>query len=115
MKILRERIKKSELVENFMTHFQKVIKAVVDVERRIIALDAELHSELEAYLIDDGSKQENLWGINLYPFKDKENFIEYVALINIRPSQNNYSMEIENEEIKRKIEEIVFELIEYET
>ena len=103
MKILKEKIKKSELIKNFMTHFKNVIK------------DAELHSELEAYLIENGSKQENLWGINLYPFKDKENFIEYIALINIRPSQNNYSMEIGSEEIKKKIEKIVFELIEYES
>lgn len=115
MKIIEEKIKRSELINNFMTHFKTIIKAVVDIERKIMAVDAELHSDLESLLIENGSQQKNLWGINLYPFKERENFIEYIALINIRPSQGNYSVEIEDERIRESIREIVFNLVEYES
>ncbi|RKX69447.1 hypothetical protein DRP53_08145 [candidate division WOR-3 bacterium] len=80
-----------------------------------MALDAELHADLEALLIDDGSEPEDLWGINLYPFQKRDNFIEYVALINIRPSLGNYSMEIDDETLRKRIAEIVWDLIDYET
>lgn len=115
MEIIKNKIKKNELIEKYMTHFKTVIKAVVDIERKVMAVDAELHSDLESLLIGNGSKQKNLWGINLYPFKEKKDFIEYSAIINIRPSQENYSMEIEDEKIREKIKEIVFNLIEYES
>jgi hypothetical protein len=106
---VKEPIKKEDLKE-YMSYFKTVIKAVVDTRRGIIALDAQLHADLERLLIDDGSFQEDLWGVNLYPFKD-EDFIEYNALINIRPHQNNFSMEIENEELKEKIKKIIDKLI----
>ena len=115
MEIIRTKITKKQLIEKYLTYFKTMTKSVVDIEKKVIALDAELHSDLEKLLIENGSKQENLWGINLYPQKDKNNFIEYTALINIRPSQDNYSMEIENPEIKKEIEKIIFNLIEYET
>jgi hypothetical protein len=109
MEILKEPIKKEDLPK-FMSYFKTVIKAVVDIKREIIALDAQLHADLEKLLIGDGSFQEDLWGINLYPFKDKD-FIEYNALINIRPHQNNFSMEIEDKDLKEKIKKIVEKLI----
>ena len=87
----------------------------MDVEKGIIAIDAELHSDLETLLLGNGSKQENLWGINLCPFKNKNDFIEYTSLINIRPHQDNPSMEIENEGIKEKVKKTVGKLIEYES
>ncbi|MFH0948530.1 MAG: DUF5674 family protein [Elusimicrobiota bacterium] len=114
MEIVDKKITKSELVRKFLNYFETVSKAVVDIEKEIIAIDAELHSDLEAYLLENGSEQENLWGINFYPFKNKTDFIEYTALINIRPHQDNRSMEVENPEIKEKIKKIVDKLIEYE-
>ena len=86
-------------------------KAVVDIENEIIAIDADLHSDLEAALIEAGSHQEDLWGINLYPSKSDEEFIEYTSLINIRPHQNNPSMEIMDVAIKKQIKHIVASLI----
>jgi len=109
MKIIEEPIKKEDL-KKYMSYFKTVIKAVVDTRREIIALDAQLHADLEKLLIEDGSLQEDLWGINLYSFKDE--FIEYNALINIRPHQNNFSMEIEDKDLKEKIKKIVEKLIE---
>lgn len=115
MKIIRKKITKKQLIEKFLNYFKTFSKVVVDIEKEIIAVDAELHSDLEALLLENGSKQKNLWGINLYPFKEKENFIEYTALINIRPSQNNPSMEVESQQIRKKIENIVHKLIVYDS
>ncbi|MFN3967181.1 MAG: DUF5674 family protein, partial [Endomicrobiia bacterium] len=72
----------------------------------------ELHSDEETILIEDGSKQENLWGINLYPEIETENWIEFDSIINIRPSQGNLTRGINNLEIRKKIIEIVNSLIE---
>lgn len=102
MRILDSKITKKKLIEKHLGIFKTLTKAVVDIKKEIIAIDAELHSDLEAYLLQKGSKQENLWGINLYPLKSKDDFIEYTALVNIRPHQNNRSMEIEDFEIRKK-------------
>lgn len=112
MKIISSKITKKEIIEKYLTYFKTMTKAVVDIKKEVIALDAELHSDLEVCLLENNSKQENLWGINLYPYKDKNDFIEYTALINIRPHQNNRSMEIEDQTIRKKIEEIVYKLID---
>jgi len=88
-----------------------MIKAVVDLKKEIIALDGELHADLEALLIEKDSRQENSWGINLYLEKPLKERIEYTALINIRPSQDNPAMEIENTRIRKKIGELVNKLI----
>ena len=88
-----------------------MIKAVVDIDKQIIALDAELHADLEEVLLENGSNQENLWGINLYLEENKDKQIEYTALINIRPSLDNRSMEIEDLQIRNKINKIVNRLI----
>ena len=108
------RIGKKELVAKHLKSFKTLIKAVVDIEKEKIALDAELHADLEAGLLSKGSKQENLWGINLYPLKPKKDIIEYTALINIRPHQNNYSMEIDEPKIRKKIQGIINRSIDYE-
>ncbi len=107
-------IGRKELAEKHLQYFKTLVKVVVDIEEGKIALDAELHSDLEACLLGEGSMQDNLWGINLYPLKDKEDFIEYTAFINIRPHQNNRSMEIEDHKIKEKIQLIINRLIDYE-
>ena len=115
MKILTSKIAKKELVEKHLGYFKTMTKAVVDIEKETVAIDAELHSDLEACLLENGSKQENLWGINLYPLKEKDDFIEYTALINIRPHQDNNSMEIEDPKIRKQIRKIIDNLIDYET
>ncbi len=115
MKIVDTKITKRELINKYCSYFKTLIKAVVDIKKEVLVLDAELHADLETYLLERGSKQEDLWGINLYSQKEKEDFIEYTALINIRPHQNNYSMEIEDKKIKEKIKKIVNRLVDYET
>ena len=100
--ITREEL--STLAENF---YGDMIKGVVDVEKELLALDAELHSDLEGMLLREGSYQEALWGINLYPQVEDDDFLEFDSLINIRPRQGNRSRDVENEEIREKIRQIV--------
>jgi len=88
-----------------------MIKAVVDVDKKIMALDGELHADLVNLLLQERSEQEHLWGINLFLDKGKRGWIEYTALINIRPSMGNKSMEVESPDVQQQITEIVRKLI----
>ena len=87
--------------------FGDLVKAVVDIDRELVAVDGELHSDLEALLLENGSKQKNLWGINLYPDTQEGEFVEFDSVINMRPSQGNRSHDIEDKEIRKKIIEII--------
>ena len=111
MKIITENITLNEIKAMAAATFGNLVKAVVDVERGLIAVDAELHSDLEALLIEDGSKQKNLWGINIYPEIQGDDFVEFDSMINMRPSQGNRSRGIENEELRKKIIAIVAKMI----
>jgi len=111
MQIVKSSITKKDISEKYLHYFKDMAKAVVDVENKILAIDAELHSDLEELLLKNGSTQENLWGVNIYPEADKEKFIEYTSLINIRPSQGNASMDIKNNDLRAKIQKIVNGLI----
>ncbi len=107
MKIVENKISIEELKDMSSKMFGNLVKAVVDVQKEILVVDAELHSDEEAYLLQLGSKQENLWGINIYPDLDKEERIEFDSMINLRPSQNNNSRGVDNEDIRKKILDIV--------
>ena len=112
MKIVDKKLTISELMQMAAGTFGDMVKAVVDVDRELVAVDAELHSDLEALLLEDGSKQKNIWGINLYPDMLGEEFVEFDSLINIRPSQGNRSRGVENEGIREKIISIVAKRID---
>ena len=112
MIIITEKKKKEELLSLSEFSFDgEMIKAVVDIRRGILAIDAELHADLEEFLLHDGSAQEDLWGINLYP-EEAEYYIEYDSLINIRPRQNNRSRGIEDPEVRRQVDEVVYQWVE---
>jgi hypothetical protein len=112
MRIIRENVAFSEVSKMAELQFGEMIKAVVDVDRKIMALGGDLHADGEALLLEDGSKQENLWGINLYPGKSREEWIEFDSMINIRPSQGNRSRGVENERIRALIEEILGRIVQ---
>lgn len=107
MRIITGALTLSELKEMAAALFGDLVKAVVDVDRGWLAVDAELHSDLEALLLQEGSKQKSLWGINLYPEMQGEEFMGFDSMINVRPSQGNRSRGIEDEEIRRKIMKVV--------
>lgn len=112
-KIIKEKIKLSEIEQMAKNRFGNLVKAVVDVEQNLMALDAEMHVDEEQLLLNFGSKQENLWGINLYPeFFGTPDFVEFDSMINLRPNQNNRSRGVDNLETQKKIIEIVNNLIE---
>ena len=107
MKILIDIITIDELRQIAANTFGDLVKAVVDIDRDLIAIDAELHSDLEALLIEDGSRQNSLWGINLYPDIEDDGFIEFDSMINLRPSQGNMSRAIDSPDIQKRIVYIV--------
>ncbi|OGX18641.1 MAG: hypothetical protein A3K83_04930, partial [Omnitrophica WOR_2 bacterium RBG_13_44_8b] len=83
--------------------FGNLVKAVVDIEKGVMAVGGELHSDEEALLLEKGSRQRDLWGINLYPELQGDKFIEFDSLINLRPVQNNRSRRVEDAGIRQKI------------
>jgi len=112
MQIIAKTITITELKTIAGELFGDMVKAVVDVERQVLAIDAELHADLEAVLLQDGSKQSNLWGINFYPDVQGEDFLEFDSMINVRPSQGNRSRGVEDKNLQKKIIQIVHQKIE---
>ncbi|MFH1896453.1 MAG: DUF5674 family protein [bacterium] len=111
MELVKKAIIKDYLREVAQNKFGDLVKAVVDIEKGIMAIDAELHADQEAYLLENGSKQKNLWGINLYPAKKGDDFIEFDSMINLRPAQGNRTRGVESKEIQEKIREVVKKLV----
>lgn len=111
MKIVESLISLSDLRVMAHNRFGNLIKAVVDVERKIMAIDGELHADEEALLLENGSRQENVWGINIYPDLQGPDQVEFDSIINIRPSQGNRSRGIDSQEIREKIVRIIYELV----
>ncbi len=111
MKIITKKITNAELKQMAGKMFGNLVKVVVDIEKEIIAVDAELHSDVEELLLKHGSKQENLWGINLHPDEPHDKMIEFDSMINLRPSSGNRSRGIDDANIREKIIEIVKGLV----
>lgn len=105
------KISRTDLKQLASTRFGDLIKAVVDVSQGIMIADADLHADEEAALLQQGSKQEDLWGINLYPDIEGENWIEFDSMINLRPSQKNNSRGVEDPKLQAKIRQVVSELV----
>ncbi|MEA3500888.1 MAG: DUF5674 family protein [Candidatus Marinimicrobia bacterium] len=103
IKIINEKIDQNLLQELCKEYFETFVKIVVDIDREIIAVGGELHSDAEEELLNGGSIQKDLWGANFYPWKEKGERLEFTSLINIRPVDENYGMEVENEDICKKI------------
>ena len=112
MKITSQPIKRDELNAMLPGYFGDMVKAVVDVQKVIIGLNAELHADIEKEMLSQGSMQADLWGINLYPEMDGDDFIEFDSLINIRPFQGNRSRDVLNPIIRKQIVDIVNSLIQ---
>ena len=111
MKIIDGTIALDDLKRMAIDGFGNMVKAVVDVEREVMAVDGELHADEEALLLQNGSRQSNLWGINIYPDLGMPDRIEFDSMINIRPSQGNRSRGVDDPEIREKIIQIIQKLI----
>jgi hypothetical protein len=111
MKLVETRITKGELGEMAQVGFGDLVKAVVDLKRGVMAVDGELHSDEEALLLENGSAQSDLWGINLYPDLPSSEWIEFDSMINIRPSQGNRSRGVEDPAIRDRVVSVVASLV----
>lgn len=107
MKVVEVEIGREELLGAENVFEGPMVKAVVDIERGMLAIDADLHADLEQLLLEDGSRQEGLWGINLYPEDEGEDLVEFDSMINVRPRQGNPSRGVDDPEKQAKIREIV--------
>jgi hypothetical protein len=110
--VLHSSMPKSELRLMAADQFGDFVKAVVDIELEILAIGGDMHADEEALLLDNGSAQMNLWGINLYPDLPADQWIEFDSMINVRPSAGNRSRDVESPAIREKIQAIVTKLIQ---
>ena len=108
IKIIRRGATEKDLQE-MLEELETYLKLAVDVERGILAGGGEYHADCEEVLLEDGSRQEDIWGADWYP---RSRTVQFVALINIRPRQGNRGMEIEDPNLREKIETIVRRLLE---
>lgn len=97
-----------EQVEQMLETLRVYIKVVVDIERGILAGGGQKHAWCEAVLLEDGSRQRSIWGADWTPFNQS---IDYESIINIRPSQNNRSMIIQDHAIRERVKQITEDLI----
>ena len=111
MTILINPISRAELKDYAANTFGDMIKCVADVDKGLLAIDADLHADLERLLLENGSQQTSLWGFNLYPDETGEDFIEYDSLINIRSWQGNPSRDVLDKDVRKMIAGIVNQYI----
>lgn len=109
--IVREPVTLDELRSLARAQFGEMVKAVVDVQQGIMAIGGELHADEEAVLLDEGSLQSDLWGINLYPDAPAAERVEFDSMINVRPAQGNRSRGVEDATRRERIQEIVNRLV----
>lgn len=111
MLLIDKPIKIEKLKKMAVATFGDLVKAVVDIEKEIIVIDAPMHADEEEYLLESGSSQDNLWGINFYPDLVGEDFIEFDSMINVRPRLNNFTCGIDNADIRKQIQDVVNKLV----
>jgi hypothetical protein len=109
--IVRERIEPAELKRLVLLYFEDMVKYVVDVERGVVGLGGEMHADAEQLLLEDGSRQVDLWGANYYPGRGRDGCIEYTALINIRPAAGNRSMEVQDPAVRDRVRDLTLALL----
>jgi hypothetical protein len=105
------RIDTAELARLVLLYFEDMVKYVVDVERGVVAVGGEMHADAEQLLLEDGSRQGDLWGANYYPGRGRDGCIEYTALINIRPAAGNRSMEIQAPAVRERVRDLTGALV----
>lgn len=110
--IVKTSISRKELSDIARAQFGDFVKAAIDIEKGIMAVGGELHMDEEVLLIEEeGSKQEQVWGVNLYPEKSGDEFIEFDSMINLKPMSGNRSRGVDAPDIQEKIRMIVAQLV----
>ena len=104
---IRSRATRQQMDE-MLESLRVYVKVAVDIRQGILAGGGVLHADCEAVLLDEGSRQEEIWGADWVPATQQ---IQYEALINIRPRQNNPSMVILDPSIRDRVGEIMHGLL----
>ncbi len=112
IKVIDQKISNHDLLALAKERFGDMVKGVVDIEQGVMALGGELHADEEQVMLERGSQQKNLWGINIYPQLPHDQRVEFDSMINIRPSQGNRSRAVEDKNIQTRIMAIVNKLVE---
>ncbi len=108
MKIIKDNIEISELKTMAEAFSGDFVKAVVDIEKGILAVEAEFHSDLMNLLMEEKeSEPQYLWGVNLYPNLQGADFVVFDSMINLKPGLGNRTRGVEDPEIRKKIIAIV--------
>lgn len=112
IRIVKNSISNEELLNLAKEGFGDLVKAAVDIEQKIMAVGGELHMDEEVLLIEEErSRQENVWGINLYPEKSGDDFIEFDSMINLKPAFGNRSRGVDDPDIREEIKAVVMKLV----
>jgi len=111
IKIIDKKISDYELREIAKDFYGDMVKGVVDVEREIIVVGGEYHMDANMVILGDGSKQKDVWGFNWYFGKNGDEKIEYISLINIRPLQDNRTMEVQNALLRDKMKIVILKYL----
>lgn len=109
--IIEGTVTREKLRELAKEYHRPLVKAVVDIAREIVAVGGEMHADEESLLLSNGSRQEDLWGINLWPDEPSDQWVEFDSMINLRPGQNNNSRGVEDEVLRMKIFAIVRKIV----
>lgn len=111
MKVV-EYISIAELSDMAEKMYGSLVKVDVDIAKNVFIVDMGMHADGEAYLMENGSKQSDLWGINLHPAEyGTDDFIEFDSMINIRPRQGNASKDVLNPDIRKQIIGLVHKVV----
>ena len=106
--ILRQKATHLQLDE-MLQELGAYIKLAVDIQRNVLAGGGQMHADCESVLFNDGSLQSDIWGADWIPSIQK---VEFDALINIRPDQQNCSMDIQDPTIRQSVEFVVRKFLE---
>ena len=110
LQILDKPIDKEGLHNIAKKMFGNLVKAVVDVEREVVAIDGELHIDLAELLVEGGSTNKNLWGVNIY-FDSKDDWLEFDSMINLKPQLGNRTRSVDDPVVREKIKTILKKFI----
>lgn len=109
--LVRSAVSRAAVAVMAERQFGDMVKAVVDVERHVMAIGGALHSDEESMLLDDGARQSDLWGINLHPGESGPDWIEFDSMINVRPGQGNRSRGVDDPVMRDRIRFVVDALV----
>lgn len=111
IKIVDKKISEKEILEIAKEFYVEMVKGVVDIERGILAMGGEYHMDANNVLIENGSRQPNVWGFNWYLDKKGDERIEYVSLINIRSMQGNRVMEVQDLALRDSMKKVILKYL----